>query len=457
MANELSRTTPRSAVQAQMTAMVKALPQDEETQRRFQQAALAIASDRNLSDATPESVVRTIYQCARLALIPDPILQQAYIIPFRNNGRKEATLIVAYKGLMELARRAEPKLFVETGTVYENDKYMLNTGLRPTFQIVSQWWEEHDEPGNPVFSYCISNMPDQEKRLVIVSAKEGVAMAKQSRGGYQKGRPWFDHFTAMCEKTAVRRSAKLWSLSPSRKETKALLEAVAVDEMEAENLAAVPGDSDVDILPEPPPPAMPQPGDVRIGRVERATPPAEAPPPVAAAPFDCNGVHRVVNGVCENCGKHFPLDHPAPLERVESPLTEDEEDRRRVRLAHEEIDKLRKLTAAKKPKRSTTPQPLADVLPSVPKPSSFDNEYEQPAPPDEDQSDPAEDLDRVPYDWFVEHWRDARGLPPGKCASSVSKLFKFTYEVGWVEATGAQTRELRNRLMAGQIKYELFE
>ena len=86
--NQMQRATPRTAIEQKMATIVKALPNDQRTIERFKAAAYAVATMPHIANCNPNSVVKVIYECARLNLIPDPILQHAYIVPFKG----EATL-----------------------------------------------------------------------------------------------------------------------------------------------------------------------------------------------------------------------------------------------------------------------------------------------------------------------------------------------------------------------------
>jgi recombination protein RecT len=229
--NELVRHTPLSLVKQRMPAMVKSLPGGNQSMvKRFQQAAIGVAQSPGVANCTPESVVKAVYECARLNLIPDPVLHLAYVVPFKEHGVAKATLIVGYKGLIELARRADPALHIKLGTVYSNDDYVLEEGLEDVFRIVKPWWLKGKEKGQPVFFYCISKQTNGQPKLTIVPVQDAQEIANKSRAGNKPGRPWHDHFERMGEKTALRRASRTWSLDPDREDTRRFREALEYDE-----------------------------------------------------------------------------------------------------------------------------------------------------------------------------------------------------------------------------------
>lgn len=230
--------TPKELVASRMDKMIEALPGATETSiKRFKAAAIGVAMSPLVYDCTPESVFTAIYTCARLNLIPDPALKLAHIIPFKEKGVKRAQLIIGYQGYIELARRANPALIVRTGSVYENDEYILEDGVELVFRITKRAWEKGQANGQFLFSYCVSGTSGQEKTVKIISRQDGqkIAASKSDYTPWKKGGPLKESgvavdFPAMCEKTAIRASSKLWSLDPEKESTKHFLEALAADE-----------------------------------------------------------------------------------------------------------------------------------------------------------------------------------------------------------------------------------
>jgi recombinational DNA repair protein RecT len=168
--------------------------------------------------------------------VPDPVLRQAYIVPFKG----KATVILGYNGVIDLARNAEPGLEVRTGVIYDNDDYVYRDGLEPVFEVSRYHWHKGESPGDLVFSYCIYRLPHQQKPTMVVVPRhklDAIAASKHKS-------PWNDpdSFPAMCEKTAIKRAAKLWTLSPNKKETVAFREAInRIDEADPADLPAAPG------------------------------------------------------------------------------------------------------------------------------------------------------------------------------------------------------------------------
>jgi recombination protein RecT len=231
---QLVRQTPKELVVSRLPKMLEALPKD--AIQRFKQAALAVVMNPNVADCTPESVASAVYACARLNLIPDPVLKQAYIIPFK----KKATVVLGYPGLIDLARRACPGLEVNTGVVYDNDDYTLTGGKNPDLLIRKYHWQKGEEPGEVAFSFGTFKSPEASDYTLVVVPRYKLDAIAAAKGG--NGSPWLTNFPEMAEKTAIRRMSRLWTLSPERREdARRFREALAIDEadelpaMEVEN------------------------------------------------------------------------------------------------------------------------------------------------------------------------------------------------------------------------------
>ena len=268
--------TPKQSVEKTMAVMKAALPNVKAIQERFAQAALGMAESPGLAKCTPDSVIKAMYQCARLNLIPDPILQYVAIVPFRNKGVPEATLIVMYKGLIELAKRACPGISISTGTVYENDNYTLTQGTTEELKIYCRWWERDDnlnggkrEPGNALFHYAVAKTPDGEPTLEIVSSIEAKALGKKSKAGCKSGTPWHDHPNAMGEKTAIKRLTRVLQMSSDGDAATRFNEAVMYDERTEERPDLIDPTTVLDFDQLPPE------GNTKIGKLEQPQEPSD--------------------------------------------------------------------------------------------------------------------------------------------------------------------------------------
>ncbi len=256
--NQMTAVSPKALIEQKSKMMIASLPGNASAKKRFMQAAMGVASSPMISSCEPNSVLKAIYQCARLNLIPDPVLHHVAIVPFRNKGKKEATVIIEYRGLIELMKRANPSLSIKAGTVYQHDDYELLEGSVDSLKITKRWWEKgKNTPGDPVLFYCVVREPGAEPVMVFVPAVEAKKIGSSSKAGMKSGTPWGDHFERMGEKTAIKRIERFVRMDPDKEETKQFREAMEVDEKDLPEMSddtdlmgAMGGDGDPEDLPQ---------------------------------------------------------------------------------------------------------------------------------------------------------------------------------------------------------------
>lgn len=212
--------------------MAKFWPESVGDFKRFEAMAVSVAvKDKALTNCTMASKLLAVAECARLGLVPDKNLGHVYLVPYG----KTATMILGYKGLIELARRSGQVRRVFAQEVYDNDDFSVNLGSgeppdhRP-------WWQPDThmsatEPGEIIAAYCVATMATGETMVEVVPRGHIDAIRNRSKAGGSG--PWKTDFAIMARKTAVRRASKMWPLSPELGAT--LARAVRVDERAEED------------------------------------------------------------------------------------------------------------------------------------------------------------------------------------------------------------------------------
>ena len=138
----------------------------------------------------PISIIKAALRAAAYDLPIDPALGQAYIVPFRNKGKMEATFIIGYKGLYQLAVRTG--VYKKINVVDVRDGELLSYD-RLTEDAEFRWMDDEEERQKmPIAGYCayfeLTNgmrkciyRTTQQKRnseKVIIRAKGGVIIGK---------------------------------------------------------------------------------------------------------------------------------------------------------------------------------------------------------------------------------------------------------------------------------------
>ena len=194
--------------------LVAALPKHLTAERFCRVAITALTRVPKLAECTQESFFRCLFDLSAMGLEPDG--RRAHLIPYKNNkqGTTECTLIVDYKGLVELVRRDPSVIDVQAYTVRENDSIIIRNGIpehefnplkdRGAVKAVYSkivWANGSTSYGEP--------MPWAEAESVRNRSKAWASYIQ-----YKKEGPWNTDEVEMWKKTVIRRDSKMWPLSP---------------------------------------------------------------------------------------------------------------------------------------------------------------------------------------------------------------------------------------------------
>lgn len=190
----------------------KVLPRHMTPDRLMRVALTSIGKNPDLMACSGASLLSAILQCAELGLEPGGALGHAYLVPFKQkDGPPLCTLIIGYRGLLELMRRSGELSQVEAHIIYERDEYKVRYGLNPEFFHTPKL---DGDAGKPVLVYMIARMKDGSQHVEIMKVPEVEAIRARSR--YGKYGPWVTDWGEMAKKTVLRRGAKYLPLSSER-------------------------------------------------------------------------------------------------------------------------------------------------------------------------------------------------------------------------------------------------
>lgn len=187
---------------------------------------LVTLARRELKDCSLNSVLLAALGVAKLGLNPDPQLGHVWIIPFRDGqtDTKVATVIIGYRGMIELGRRGGLKS-IRAERVYANDLFEYENGLSVHLRHVPWWMRGQAEPGPMRAAYVLASTNGLSSEYVTVLPVSELDKARERSKSAKAGfSPWNTDTDAMRLKTAVRRASKLWPMTPE------LASAVALDE-----------------------------------------------------------------------------------------------------------------------------------------------------------------------------------------------------------------------------------
>lgn len=161
-------------------------------------------------ECSRESVAKCLMDCASLGLLPDGTLGTAYLVPYGS----QCTLIIGYRGMIELARRSDKLTQIEARVVREGDVFKLRflSGEPPIHEP-----KIGDAMTRPVIgAYAVAHFHNDEKQIEFMDLSEIEAIRMRSRAG--NNGPWKTDYAEMAKKTVVRRLMKYLPLSPEMSE-----------------------------------------------------------------------------------------------------------------------------------------------------------------------------------------------------------------------------------------------
>jgi recombination protein RecT len=175
---------------------------------QFQRVVASVFKGKpELLECQPASIRSCLREIAALGLEPGP-LGHSYLIPFRDfkhGGVKICTLILGYKGLIELAHRGSD-ITVVARTVYNNDEFDAEYGLNERLYHKPNWREDRGE------SYAYYGIAHYRGRATTMVMSKAEVNKFRERSRAKSDGPWVTDYDAMAMKTVLRRMATFWPL-----------------------------------------------------------------------------------------------------------------------------------------------------------------------------------------------------------------------------------------------------
>ncbi len=159
------------------------------------------------AQASPNTLMRSLLDCARLGL--DPGTEEYYLTPRYTKNGPEVVGIPGYQGLIELMYRSGAVSSVTIETVREHDQFHWSPGRMERPDHEADWLAPTAERGSLRGVYAYAVMKDGATSKVVVLNRDHIAKAKESaQGAHTSYSPWQTNEEAMWLKTAARRLAK---------------------------------------------------------------------------------------------------------------------------------------------------------------------------------------------------------------------------------------------------------
>lgn len=203
LSNEKIKTLTK-VMEKQKEQMAMALPKHMTPERLTRIALTELRQTPKLLDCDSKSFLKCIMVAAQLGLEPG-MLGHAYLVPYG----KECTLIMGYKGMIELARRSGQIQSIEARNVYSNDFCEVTFGLNA--DLVHKIDIRAESRGDFIGSYAVAHLKDGGKQFEFMPKAEIEKIRTSSKAG--NFGPWKDHYEEMAKKSVIRRLFKYLPVS----------------------------------------------------------------------------------------------------------------------------------------------------------------------------------------------------------------------------------------------------
>lgn len=151
-------------------------------------------------EASPASIVVAIMKAAQMGLWLAEGFGHAYLVPYKG----QASLIIGYRGYIDLALRSPSVLAIDAHIVQTDDEFVVEYGTEP--KIVHR--PKHSDSAPISHAYAVAWIRNAPATIVVMTLAEIRAVATNSP-------IWRKHEREMTRKTPVRRLAKYLPMNPS--------------------------------------------------------------------------------------------------------------------------------------------------------------------------------------------------------------------------------------------------
>lgn len=191
-----------SYLQKMKPQIEKALPKHMNADRLARIALTTIRTTPKLLQCNVSSLMGAVMQAAQLGLEPG-LIGHCYIIPYG----KEATFIIGYRGMIDLARRSGNIQSIYAHEVYENDEFDYEYGLEPKLKHKPALKDR----GKMIGVYAVAHFKDGGYQFEFMPLEE-IEKRRQRSKAANNG-PWVTDYEEMAKKTVIRHMFKYLPVS----------------------------------------------------------------------------------------------------------------------------------------------------------------------------------------------------------------------------------------------------
>lgn len=198
--------------------IANALPRHIDADKMMRVVMTSLQKNPALMDCDQGSVIGAVIEASQLGLMPDGILGEAYLVPYKG----KCQLQPGYRGLISLARRSGEVSDVYAELVFSCDKFRVTYGLNKTLDHEpslehEDYWKVDAKGDMPTLigAYAVVVFKDGTRNFVYMPRKRLNQIRATSQSLNSNFSPWKTAVGApeMYRKCPIRQLAKMLPLS----------------------------------------------------------------------------------------------------------------------------------------------------------------------------------------------------------------------------------------------------
>jgi recombination protein RecT len=191
-------------LEARRASLAQLVPKHLNADRLMKVALNCVSKTPMLQKCGVSSILQCVFTAAELGLEPGGALGHAYLVPFGTT----ATLIIGYRGFIQLMRNSGQLASIRAVVVHERDVFKMREGIE---QSIKHEPFLDGDPGALKYVYCVAKLKDGSVQIEVMTRAQIDGIRGRSRSS--NSGPWVTDYEEMAKKTVVRRIAKYLPLS----------------------------------------------------------------------------------------------------------------------------------------------------------------------------------------------------------------------------------------------------
>lgn len=192
----------KDLIQRQQGQLARALPAQLNVDRFVRLVMTEVRTTPQLMECTTGSLLGAVMQMAQLGLEPGKTLGHGYLLPFKDGktGQYEATFVLGYKGMIQLAYRSPNVAAIFAREVREGDDFDYGYGLDG--DVLRHRPLTTSKRGKPYTWYGLARYKGGGHYLEVIGPDE--VEEHRARSKSPNSPAWKNDFSSMARKTVIR-------------------------------------------------------------------------------------------------------------------------------------------------------------------------------------------------------------------------------------------------------------